>query len=160
MALSCCMVVCWAGMRGQTRYTNVQQAPRFTVGPSTGLVGASAAPGKPFIRQARLKSPQFQRPEAVEQRKACISYEVGVKPARELFGLRAADTVAAGFFVTTGEYTGAARAFADGKRLTLVDGADFVRRCAELPADVQARLHSTATAGDYRRPPVPGAARR
>lgn len=107
-----------------------------------------------------LTRPGSQRPGAVVQCKAWNSYKVGVKPVRELFGVMAADTVPEGFFVTTSEYTAEARAFAEGKRLALIDGTDFVRRVQALPADRQARLYATATAGDYRTPTCPSCGRK
>jgi restriction system protein len=48
--------------------------------------------------------------------------KVGVKPVRELFGVIAARNAAGGFFVTSGEYTEEARAFARQTSLELLDG--------------------------------------
>ena len=107
-----------------------------------------------------LTRPGSQGPGAVVQCKAWNSYKVGVKPVRELFGVMAADTVPEGFFVTTSEYTTEARAFADGKRLVLIDGPDFVRRVQALPPDAHARLYATASTGDYRTPTFPSCGRK
>lgn len=48
--------------------------------------------------------------------------KVGVREIRELYGIVAAEGADRGVFVTCGEYTPDARAFADGKPLDLVDG--------------------------------------
>jgi restriction system protein len=102
-----------------------------------------------------LTRPGSQRTDAVVQCKAWLGSKVGVSLMRELFGVMADATVPEGFFVTTSEYSSEARAFAAGKRLTLIDGADFVRRIEELPRETQARLYATATADDYRTPTCP-----
>lgn len=50
------------------------------------------------------------------------AYKVGVQPVREFYGVMASRAVAGGFFVTSGEYTDAAKTFAQGLNLELVDG--------------------------------------
>jgi len=50
------------------------------------------------------------------------AYKVGVQPVREFYGVVASRGVAGGYFVTSGEYTNEARAFAKGLNLDLVDG--------------------------------------
>lgn len=50
------------------------------------------------------------------------SWQVGVKPVRELWGVAASEGAARAIFVTTGAYTDAARSFAADKALELVDG--------------------------------------
>lgn len=57
---------------------------------------------------------------AIVQCKAWQTYNVGVKPVRELFGVMAADRVPEGFFVTTGDYTGDARTLTRQGRLRCV----------------------------------------
>jgi restriction system protein len=57
---------------------------------------------------------------AIVQCKAWQTYNVGVKPVRELFGVMAADCVPEGFFVTTGDYTGDARTLTRQGRLRCV----------------------------------------
>jgi restriction system protein len=49
-------------------------------------------------------------------------YSVGVSVVRELFGVMAARGAAAGIVITSGNFTQAAREFAAGKRIELVDG--------------------------------------
>jgi restriction system protein len=50
------------------------------------------------------------------------AYQVGVKEARELFGLVAAERAAGGILITSGRFTADAQAFAHGKPLELIDG--------------------------------------
>jgi restriction system protein len=50
------------------------------------------------------------------------AYKVGVQPVREFYGVMSARGVAGGYFVTSGEYTGEAKAFANGLNITLIDG--------------------------------------
>lgn len=50
------------------------------------------------------------------------AYKVGVQPVREFYGVMAARGATGGYFVTSGEYTAEARAFAQGLNLELLDG--------------------------------------
>lgn len=50
------------------------------------------------------------------------AFKVGVSVVRELFGVMAAQKAAGGFLVTSGRLTEEAKAFADGKNITLIDG--------------------------------------
>lgn len=52
---------------------------------------------------------------------------VGVEPVRELYGLMAAQRMAGGFVVTSGDFTDEARAFANGRELQLVNGKALQR---------------------------------
>ena len=47
---------------------------------------------------------------------------VGVEPVRELYGVMAAQRVAGGFVVTSGEFTQEARSFAEGREIQLING--------------------------------------
>ena len=47
---------------------------------------------------------------------------VGVVPVRELYGVMAAQRVAGGFVVTSGEFTQEARKFAEGREIQLING--------------------------------------
>lgn len=51
------------------------------------------------------------------------SWQVGVKPVRELWGVAASEGAARAIFVTSGTYTQAARSFAADKALELLDGS-------------------------------------
>ncbi len=50
------------------------------------------------------------------------AYKVGVQPVREFYGVMTARGVAGGYFVTSGDYTGEAKTFANGLNITLIDG--------------------------------------
>jgi restriction system protein len=50
------------------------------------------------------------------------AFKVSVQPVRELYGVMTARGAAGGFVVTSGRFTEDALAFADGVRLTLIDG--------------------------------------
>ncbi|VTU12855.1 Zn-finger domain associated with topoisomerase type I [Variovorax sp. SRS16] len=50
------------------------------------------------------------------------AYKVGVQVVRELYGAMAACGAAGGFVVTSGRFTEDARAFAEGRNVTLMDG--------------------------------------
>lgn len=54
-----------------------------------------------------------------KQWKAC---KVGVSTVRELYGVMAAQGVAGGLVVTSGQFTGDAQAFASGRNIQLLDG--------------------------------------
>ena len=68
----------------------------------------------------QLDNPGQPGVAAIVQCKAWQTYNVGVKPVRELFGVMAADRVPEGFFVTTGDYTGDARTLTRQGRLRCV----------------------------------------
>lgn len=55
------------------------------------------------------------------------AYKVGVEVVRELYGAMAARGAAGGFVVTSGRFTGEARAFAAGRNVELVDGGRLMR---------------------------------
>jgi restriction system protein len=51
------------------------------------------------------------------------AFAVGVEVVRELYGVMAARGATGGFVVTSGKFTDPAREFADGRNITLMDGA-------------------------------------
>ncbi|MDD2846779.1 MAG: restriction endonuclease [Rhodoferax sp.] len=55
------------------------------------------------------------------------AFTVGVTVVRELYGIMAANGAAGGFVVTSGRFTDDAKAFADGRNITLMDGAALFR---------------------------------
>jgi restriction system protein len=55
------------------------------------------------------------------------AFTVGVTVVRELYGLMAAHGAAGGYVVTSGSFTDEAKAFANGRNLTLMAGPDLVR---------------------------------
>lgn len=81
--------------------------------------------------------------------------DVDVKLIRELFGVMAANAVKSGVFVTTGDFTPAAREFARGRALDLIDGSEFLRRFHALPQAERSRILRHVTRGDYRTPTCP-----
>lgn len=62
----------------------------------------------------------------VVQCKHWKAYRVGVKEVRELLGLVTAELAERGVLITSGRFTSEAQAFARGKPLTLVDGAQLL----------------------------------
>ncbi|MDB5869027.1 MAG: restriction endonuclease [Polaromonas sp.] len=72
---------------------------------------------------------------------------VGVQPVRELYGVMAAHGAAGGFVVTSGDFTEEAVRFADGLKLTLINGKTLRR-------DIQAQAGS-GPAGAARKRPAP-----
>ena len=52
---------------------------------------------------------------------------VGVEPVRELYGLIAAQRMAGGYVVTSGDFTDEARRFASGREIQLINGRDLRR---------------------------------
>ena len=59
--------------------------------------------------------------------------EVSVKEARELWGIVASEGAAGGILIGTSGFSKAAREFALGKDLALIDGPEFIRLRARLP---------------------------
>lgn len=91
-------------------------------------------------------------PFAVVQCKAWNTQKVGVKPVRELLGVMAHAKVAKGIFVTTGEFTQDAIAFAKENPITLLTGDMLYKGITALDQDAQKRLLDVATEGDYLTP--------
>ena len=65
----------------------------------------------------RMKSETY-----LVQCKQWKAYKVGAQPVREFYGVMTSQGAAGGYFVTSGVYTGEAKAFAKGLNLVLVDG--------------------------------------
>jgi len=96
-----------------------------------------------------------ERSAVLVQCKAWSTYDVGVKAVRELLGVMTAEGVAEGVFVTTGRYTQAARDFAAGKEIVLIDGPDLLAKIQAMREQRQRLLLAIATAGDFTRPTCP-----
>ena len=103
-----------------------------------------------------VKLTHREHPErrAYVQCKAWID-DVDVRTVRELYGVMAADQIAEGWFFTTAGYTTAARAFAEGKTLRLLDGRQIVREFGALPENDRRRILTHVFRGDYRTPSCP-----
>ena len=63
-----------------------------------------------------------ERETFVVQCKQWKAFKVGVGVVRDLYGVMAARGAAGGFVVTSGTFTAAARDFAEGRNVTLIDG--------------------------------------
>ena len=96
-----------------------------------------------------------QQPFAFVQCKAWHVYKVGVKPVRELYGVMAADKISQGYFVTTGDFTSEALAFAEGKSLKLVTGDYLLERIKTLSPSAQDEILEVVTRGNYATPTCP-----
>ena len=69
---------------------------------------------------------------SIVQCKHWKTYKVGVKEIREFFGVMASDRINQGYFVTTGEFTQDAWAFAENKPIALIGRADVNRAILEV----------------------------
>ena len=65
--------------------------------------------------------------------------DVGVRVVRELYGVMAAEGAYGGVVVTTGSFRADAKAFADGKRIDLVDGPDLRAMITEAQRPMSAQ---------------------
>ncbi|MEC3767242.1 MULTISPECIES: restriction endonuclease [Cupriavidus] len=86
---------------------------------------------------------------ALVQCKQWRAYKVPVTVVRELYGVMAAQGVAQGYVVTSGQFTADARAFASGRNIELIDGealSALVKRVrAAAPVDFTARPSAPAS---------------
>ena len=80
---------------------------------------------------------------------------VGIKPVRELFGVKAAEDVPLAIFITTTDYTKDAKAFAENKHLQLISGTKLVELLQGLPEPENSELLREVTEGDYTTPTCP-----
>lgn len=94
-------------------------------------------------------------PFAIVQCKAWNTQKVGVKPVRELLGVMAHEKVAKGIFVTTGEYSQDAIAFAKENPINLITVEMLLKGIFALTDDAKNRLLAVATEGDYTTPSCP-----
>jgi len=67
----------------------------------------------------------------------------------------AAERVTAGVFITSGDFTGEALAFAEGKRLRLISGDKLLSAIKKLSDEKQSQLLNIALEGDYTTPTCP-----
>ena len=103
----------------------------------------------------RLYEGSAKTPGVLVQCKAWNSWKVGVKEIRELFGVMAAEGVNEGILVTTSTFTDEATAFAQGKNIALIDGADLLTKLRSLPTEDQELILGLVTAGDFTTPTCP-----
>lgn len=98
---------------------------------------------------ARLYTPNGEKPMALVQCKSWRKKPVGVAQVRELLGVMTHEGVDRGFFMTTGEFSQDAVEFAESHRITLVTGFRFLEMLRLQTPEVQASLLQVATEGDY-----------
>ena len=99
----------------------------------------------------QLFRPGEERPYSYVQCKAW-ERDVDIKPIRELFGVMSADKVPEGAFVTTGDYTDAARAFAEANHIEAINGRGIVERFNQLEPNARIEILQQVTEGDYTTP--------
>lgn len=81
--------------------------------------------------------------------------KVGIKPVRELLGVMAHEKIPCAFFITTGNFTEEAQAFASSNNIRLIHGEQLLAMIRSLPEEDQGSLLEYATAGDYKTPTCP-----
>jgi len=97
---------------------------------------------------------------AIVQCKARGDSYVGVKPIRELLGIMVHEKIAKALFMTSGQFTDEAKAFAVPNQITLIDGRIFLAMIRRLPVETAQELLEFATAGDYNIPTCPACGRK
>jgi restriction system protein len=97
-------------------------------------------------------------PVSVVQCKAWNGRQVGVSEVRELLGVMTDSEVMTGVFLTTSTFTEPAVKFAEGNKIALISGAEFVERIRELPRATQQELLDVACEGDWTTPSCPSCA--
>lgn len=80
---------------------------------------------------------------------------VGVMQIREFLGVMTHEKVVKGFYMTSSDYTSEAKAIAAANKITLISGDMFLMMMKRLNADLQQRLLTLATEGDYKTPTCP-----
>jgi restriction system protein len=102
----------------------------------------------------RVHKPEVENSEGIIQCKAWNTYNVGVKPVRELFGIMAAERISTGILMTSGSFTLEAVEWAKGK-VNLIGGEKFIGLIKKLSEENQKGLLDVALEGDYRTPTCP-----
>lgn len=102
-----------------------------------------------------LRHPQNGTIEGLVQCKAWNTYNVGVKPIRELFGVMHAEGAPQGYFVCTGQYTREAMEWAQYKPLTLINGEHLLEQLNSLPEGTRHSLIAEILSSDYTTPTCP-----
>lgn len=103
----------------------------------------------------RLFQAEGERTTTIVQCKAWPGQKVGVKPIRELLGVKVAEQAEKAFFMTCGGYTDEAIAFAKANGITLFTGEMLLMTLQRLPTVSRQRLLVFATEGDYTTPSCP-----
>lgn len=103
----------------------------------------------------RLFQGDDDRTTTIVQCKAWPGQKVGVKPIRELLGVKVAEKAEKAFFMTCGGYTDDAMVFAKANGITLFTGEMLLMALKYLPVEPRQRLLAFATEGDYTTPTCP-----
>ncbi len=96
---------------------------------------------------------QPQRLTGIVQCKATRT--VGIKPMREMLGVKVHHQLDTCFFMTSGVFTDEAKAFGQQNRIMPIDGKLFLAMIRRLPAPRQQHLLQLATQGDWHIPTCP-----
>lgn len=80
---------------------------------------------------------------------------IGVGPVRELWGCKDHFKASLAIFYSVSGFHPAAKEFAAGKHLKLIDGPELLKQIQQLPAPDQARLLAKIARGDYATPSCP-----
>ena len=104
---------------------------------------------------AKLFQGDAREAAAIVQCKAWNARPVGLKPVRELLGVMTHHKVPEGIFLTTGDYTNEAAAFARANPIDLINGVTFLGMIHKLPIEAQQKLLAVATEGDFTTPTCP-----
>jgi len=114
--------------------------------------GAGADGGTDFYL---YKPDVTDRPVAVVQCKSWSKKPVGVKTARELFGVMAAEKIPNAIVMVSGTFTNEAKSFTDSNRLKLIGGEQLLGMIHKLSEPAQKGLLRRMTEGDYKTPSCP-----
>ncbi|MBN8710507.1 MAG: restriction endonuclease [Verrucomicrobia bacterium] len=102
-----------------------------------------------------LREGEYGPVVAIVQCKAWTNWQIPPKTIRELYGAMAAEGAPHGYFICSGKFSGAAREWAQGKALTLVDGEELVVWLNSLDYRSRVDLIREITTGDYKTPTCP-----
>lgn len=102
-----------------------------------------------------LREGEYGPVVAIVQCKAWTNWQIPPKTIRELYGAMAAEGAPHGYFICSGKFAGAAREWAQGKALTLVDGEELVVWLNSLDYRSRVDLIREITTGDYKTPTCP-----
>ena len=122
---------------------------------SKGIRCATTPLGPDGGIDVRLFQGDDDRTTTIVQCKAWPGQKVGVKPIRELLGVKVAEKAEKAFFMTCGGYTNEAMAFAKANGITLFTGEMLLMTLQRLPAESRQKLLAFATEGDYTTPTCP-----
>ncbi len=120
-----------------------------------GLIAAITERGADGGVDIALSDAEGAPVHTIIQCKAWNASQVGVKPIRELQGVRSIQRAHRALFMATGTFTSEAAAFAKTASIHLLDGARILRMFQELPLEKQRKLLEVATEGEYTRPTCP-----